>query len=69
MIRDVMESALRGLAVGLPSGPEGAERLLERVAAHPLAETLRAVLVELGAASVLGAPPRPIAPGMDGGAE
>ncbi len=44
---------LRRLAAGLPRGPEGEARLVERVAASDHADELRAALCLLGAAGLL----------------
>jgi hypothetical protein len=46
-------ATLHALARGLPPGPDGAGRLLERVAATDEPESLRAALVELGALAVV----------------
>jgi hypothetical protein len=52
---------LARLSTGLPDDLAGQRRLLERGASHDDAEMLRAVIVELGAAAVLGWQPRPAA--------
>jgi hypothetical protein len=55
MTRAAALAILHRLAAGLPSDMAGCARLMERIAEHDEAETLRAALAELGARALLEA--------------